>query len=72
MILLSNADTILVAIPMIGVLFVGVFRLDEIIGRPQKVSLPRKGFSHRDGDGAVVCVEPDGRVDRGFPQREKA
>lgn len=67
----SNAGMILVAIPMIVVLFAGFFRLDELISRPEKATVRRRRFSHWDEDGSTVTVEPDGRANRGFLRREK-
>lgn len=59
----SNIEAILVAIPMLLMLVVSFFRLDECIGSPVKAVSRRRGFSHQDG-AAMVCVEPDGRLHR--------
>jgi hypothetical protein len=57
---LSNADALLVAVPMIGTLVVGYFRLDELFGKPRK----RQGRGHQlagmDDKGRVTCLDPDG------------
>jgi hypothetical protein len=60
MAVLSNADALLVAVPMIGTLVVGYFRLDELFGKPRK----RQGRGHQlagmDDKGCVTCLDPDG------------
>jgi len=60
----SNAEAILVTIPMILMLLISFFRLDEVLGQPTKPMQRRRSFSHRDGAGVAVCVEPDGRMHR--------
>ena len=59
-----DAETVVMAVPMIGLLIMGYFRLDEYFSRPANAAHPRRGFSHRGRDGAGICVEPDGRVER--------
>lgn len=66
---LSNAETILISIPMIGTLLAGFLRLDELIGRPAKPLAVRRSFSYRGADGVSRCIEPDGRVAEGDPVR---
>jgi hypothetical protein len=65
-VLQSNTDTLLVAIPMIGLLFAGFFRLDELIGRTKKSTQQRRQMSGWDKDGHAVCVDPDGKISRGL------
>lgn len=63
MAVLSTADSLLVAVPMIGTLVVCFFRLDELVGKPRK---PRKQaarghqLSGINADGQQVCLDPDG------------
>jgi len=65
-ILQSNMDALLVAIPMVGIMFAGVFRLDELLGKPRKKSEWRRPIAGSDANGAPICVDPDGkRHDRG-------
>ena len=57
----SNADALLIAIPMIVILFVGFFRLDELMALPPK-KLGRGGkFSDWDESGRPMCTDPDGK-----------
>ncbi len=60
----SNADTLLFAIPMIGIMFAGLFRLDEAFSRTGKPYENGHQLSGWDADGAPVCVEPDGKLHR--------
>ncbi len=59
---LSNADTILIAVPMIGMMFAGLFRLDEWFSRPGTPHEKGHQLSSWDADGAPICVEPDGNL----------
>ncbi len=58
---LSNLDSVLVALPMFAVLFLAVFRLDELICRSPKRAARRPLAGGVDGDGMPICVEPDGK-----------
>jgi hypothetical protein len=60
----SNAEALLVAIPMVLGMIVGFFRLDEHFGRPARLTVRRRSFSHQDTTGVLICVEPDGQVSR--------
>lgn len=55
----------LVAIPMVIILFVGFFRLDEVIAGPQKKQEWGKRLSNWDREGQVICTDPDGRPSEG-------
>jgi hypothetical protein len=57
----SNTDAILIAIPMVGLLFATFFRLDEAFSRHTKPSKNGHPLSYRDKDGHPVCIEPDGK-----------
>ena len=46
---------------MVGVLFVGFFRLDEMIGRPKKMSERRPLAGGLDYNGMPICMDPDGK-----------
>jgi hypothetical protein len=60
----SNTDAILVGIPMVGVMFAVLFRLDESFSRPRKPAEKGHRLSGRDKDGRRVCIEPDGKLHR--------
>jgi hypothetical protein len=61
-ILQSNADALLVAIPMIGLLIAIFFRLDEIVVKPRKQGGTRNKLSSWDKDGRPVCADPDEKL----------
>jgi hypothetical protein len=65
-VLLSNHDALLVAVPMIGILFAGFFRLDEVFGKPKKKQAKRRSqVAGVDPEGRPICIDPDGkRVER--------
>jgi hypothetical protein len=58
----SNTDALLVAIPMVGLLFAGFFRLDEMVGKPKKRTANRRQMSGWDKNGRPVCADPDGKT----------
>jgi len=59
----SNTDAILIAIPMLGLLFAGFFRLDELLGKPEKPADPKRQRSGLDKHGRQICVDPDGKIE---------
>lgn len=59
-VLQSNADALLVAVPMIGILIVSFFRLDELVGKSKKKPIQRRQIAGLDGRGRQVCLDPDG------------
>jgi hypothetical protein len=59
-VLQSNADALLVAVPMIGILIVSFFRLDELVGKTKKRHIQRRQIAGLDGSGRQVCLDPDG------------
>jgi len=61
-VLQSNRDALLLAIPMVGLMFAGFFRLDEILGRPKKAPEMRRQRSGLDATGRPICMDPDGRM----------
>ncbi|WP_263357024.1 hypothetical protein [Acidicapsa ligni] len=61
----SNSDALLVAIPMIGILLGGYFRLDEMLIRPKQQVEQRRQFSALNEHGQPVCIDPDGRIYEG-------
>jgi hypothetical protein len=59
-VLQSNSDAFLVAVPMIGILIVSFFRLDELVGKSKKRPGMRRQVAGLDGRGRQVCLDPDG------------
>jgi len=64
---LSNTDSLLVAIPMVGLLFAGFFRLDELFGKSKKKKSvkARRPMVGLDENGRPICLDPDGNVVHG-------
>lgn len=72
MTVLSNADALLVAVPMIGILVVGYFRLDELVGTPRRRSARGHQLAGMDANGRVRSLDPDGTVVTGMGTPAKA
>jgi hypothetical protein len=60
--ILSNTDSLLVAIPMVGILFAGFFRLDELFGKSKKPVKMRRPMVGSDENGRPICADPDGHI----------
>jgi len=60
-ILCSSRDTLLIAIPFLGMLLAGLFRLDELFAAPKKVGRQRRPPCGLDLDGRPILCDPDGR-----------
>ena len=60
-ILSSTRDALLFAIPFLGLLLMGMFRLDEFFVTPKRRHLPRRPLSGVDIDGEPILCDPDGR-----------
>jgi hypothetical protein len=61
MFLESSLETTVVALPVIGLLFLAVFGLDAKIGAPAKHGQKRVPSSGQDEDGVGYYTDPDGR-----------
>ena len=57
----SMKDTLLVAIPFIGVLALGVFRLDTLFFSSKSVPKAGRTGCGMDENGEPLLVDPDGR-----------
>jgi hypothetical protein len=57
----SNTDALLVAIPMVALLFAGFFRLDELVGKSKKTTTHRRPVAGVDSKGRPICLDPDGK-----------
>ena len=55
----SNADAILLAVPMVILLFVALFRLDELVGRAPRQPYRGRRLTARDEKGNPVCTDPE-------------
>lgn len=60
-VLKSGWETFLFAIPFLGILLVGLFRLDELISSPKRRRKTRKRITGVDHEGEPVLSDPDGR-----------
>jgi hypothetical protein len=66
-ILLSSNDTLLLAIPLLLMVFLSAFRLDQVIARPKKSLIRRRPTCGVDESGEEIFCDPDGR--RSGPRR---
>ena len=57
----SGWGSFLVAIPCIGMLFFGLFRLDTLFAAPKHQSRRRRPASGTDENGHTLFSDPDGR-----------
>jgi hypothetical protein len=65
-ILSSGRDTLLVAIPFVMMLFLSMFRLDEVLATPRGALNRRRPAPGLDEKGEPVLRDPDGSLsDRG-------
>lgn len=60
--ILSNSDALLVAVPLVGILFAGYFRLDELVGKSKKPVKSRRPMVGCDEHGLPICADPDGSI----------
>ncbi len=63
-ILSTGRDAYLVGIPLILVLLIALFRVDELISKPKKTIKRRRPPCQMDEDGEPVLSDPDGRQSR--------
>jgi len=61
----SGLEALIFGIPAVGILVAAFFRLDTILGKPNRDSRIGHPLSHRGEDGEFVCIEPDGRYSVG-------
>ena len=57
----SGWETFLLAAPFVGMILVGVFRLDEIAANPNRQRGRRPGLNGNDENGRLLLSDPDGR-----------
>jgi hypothetical protein len=57
----SGWETFLLAAPFVGMILVGVFRLDEIAANHNRQRGRRPGLTGSDENGRLLLSDPDGR-----------
>lgn len=63
----SVLDHLPLVFAVVAVLIAHMCRLDELVfsvGRRARAARPQRAFSHRETDGELVLVDPDGHVSR--------
>lgn len=60
----TGRDALLVGIPLVILMLVGLFRLDELFSRPKKSLKRRRPSCQMNADGEPVLSDPDGRLSR--------
>jgi hypothetical protein len=58
----ANLDSIVFAIPLVGLLVSAFFRVDELVGKPSKHISHRRQMAGLDCNGMPLCLDPDGRL----------
>jgi hypothetical protein len=58
----SGWEAILLAIPLIGILGMSLFRIDELMTAPKGGVENHRGFCTLDADGEPLLFDPDGRA----------
>jgi hypothetical protein len=66
-VLKSGLDTMLIAVPFVGVLLLGMFRLDTIFAAPKQAAGMRRPPTGTDKHGRMLLSDPDGRPWRNAP-----
>jgi hypothetical protein len=61
-ILQSGWENFVVAVPFVGILLVGLFRLDEIIASPKRDRAVKRPASGCDEHGHLLLSDPDGHL----------
>ncbi len=57
----SGWETFLLAAPFVGMVLVGVFRLDEIAANPKRKHGQRPRLTGNDENGRMLLTDPDGQ-----------
>jgi hypothetical protein len=60
--ILSNRDAMLFAVPFLVILFISMFRLDQLIATPTRPVRQRPSASDIDEHGEPILRDPDGRL----------
>ncbi len=67
----TTGNMYLIGVPMIGILFAGFFRLDELIGKTKSREVSRPKLSGWDQTGKVRCSDPDERLPRSASKKSR-
>jgi TctA family transporter len=60
----TGRDAYLIGIPLILLMLIGLFRLDEIFSKPKKTLKRRRPSCQMDENGEPVLSDPDGQLSR--------
>jgi len=60
-VLQSDPEKLLVAVPFVGILLVGIFRLDQIVASPKRARAVKRPARGCDENGHLLLSDPDGR-----------
>jgi hypothetical protein len=61
-IFVESRDALVVAIPMVAMMFVRLFSVDEMLSRRSERALAGRHLSFWGSDGNPECIEPDGTL----------
>jgi hypothetical protein len=61
-VLLSGRDTLLIAVPLVLMIFISLFRLDQVIASPKASLQRRRPVCGIDESGEPILRDPDGRL----------
>jgi hypothetical protein len=61
-VVVSNLDSVVFGIPLVGLLVSAFFRVDELVAAPQRTKLHRRQMPGLDRNGIPMCLDPDGKV----------
>jgi hypothetical protein len=59
--LISNKDTLLIAVPLGLLILVQFFRLDELVANARRPKRAARSFCGKDALGEMILTDPDGR-----------
>jgi len=63
-------DTLLFAVPLLSMLLLGFFRLDEVVATPKRPAVHRRIECGQDEEGRAILTDPDRRRwDRPRPRK---
>lgn len=60
--LLTVSDTVLLTLPLVIMMLLGAFRLDQVVAAPRRSRRPRRAQCGVDALGRTILCDPDGRL----------